>query len=253
MTIVAFTSVRGGPGATTTAVACAAVASERSNVLFVEADPTGGVLLGRCESLDGSRSLLQLAFPDRDDRGRPGTVLVEAARQKLGDLDVIVAPANPNQALEAVARSRSRWPQLLAELDATVVVDCGRLFPGTPATAVLRVADVIVIVASPEAADVLAYVEWSAGGELEPLGAGRGPLLVSVGPGRFGEWHLTRELGASFAGNVAHAPAAVQLLWRGTSTRHRSLARTPFVRSVASLTTTIERVAHHRDRQVRAS
>jgi hypothetical protein len=253
MTIIAFTSVRGGPGATTTALACAAVAGERSNVLFVEADPTGGVLLGRCDSLDGGRSLLQLAFPDRDERGRPGEVLVDAARQKLGDLDVIVAPANPNQAFEAIARSRSRWPQLLAELDATVVVDCGRLFPGTPATSLLRVADVVVVVASPDAADVLAYLEWSTGADLATGGAISGPVLVSVGPGRFGEWHLTRELGSSFAGNVVHAPAAVQLLWRGTSTRHRSLARTPFVRSVASLADTLERVAHHRDRQVRAS
>ena len=252
MTIIAFTSVRGGPGATTTALACAALASERGDAVFVEADPTGGVLLGRCASLDGARSLLQLAFPDRDDRGRPATALVEAACQQLGDLSVVVAPANPNQAFEAVARSRSRWPQMLAELDMTVVVDCGRLFPGTPVTSILRVADVVVVVASPEAADVLAYLEWAAGTDAS-VGALTPPMLVTVGPGRFGGSHLIRELGASYVGDVPHETRSVDLLWRGTSTRHRSLSRTSFVRSIGALNESVDRVLRHVERQDRAS
>jgi len=233
VSVVAIASLRGGPGATTVAVGLAAVAAERGPALLIEADPSGGVLLARCPSLDGARTLVHLAFPDRDEAAAGIANVVARVAQRLGELSVITAPVNPAQATEALARPRSRWPSRLDEVPGLVVVDCGRLYPATPAASVLRAADAVVLVSSPEAEDLIGFTDWARAAN-EPGPLFDAPCLVTVGRGRFREWHITRELGATYWGSVPHAPDVVDLLWRGTSTRHRRVARSAFVRAMHS-------------------
>jgi hypothetical protein len=109
MTVVAMASLRGAPGTTTAALGLAAVAATRQPALFIEADPAGGVLIGRCAGLEGAPTLEQLAFPDRDAATLTFPALLERSMQHLGDLPVAVAPADPFRASASVAGHRSRW------------------------------------------------------------------------------------------------------------------------------------------------
>jgi hypothetical protein len=127
MTVVAMASLRGAPGTTTAALGLAAVAATRQPALLIEADPAGGVLIGRCASLEGAPTLEQLAFPDRDAATLTFPALLERSMQHLGDLPVAVAPADPFRASASVAGHRSRWVSNVHHLDALVIIDCGRL------------------------------------------------------------------------------------------------------------------------------
>ena len=233
--VIVVTQLRGGPGGTTFALALAAVAAEQGPSWLIEADPAGGVLVGRCASLTGDRSLVDLAFPGPTAPGDAAGLMTEAA-QRLGHTSVVIAPEQPAQAYECVARPRFRWPAHLRSLPGRVVVDCGRLFPGSPSLDVLRHADVVVVVAPPEGGDVYRFVQWAADGQhLVEV-----PLLVTSGPGRFPARHIAREVGRGVArdvgdaylGPVPSAPHEVDLLERGASTSHRQLYRSELVRSM---------------------
>ena len=226
LAVVAVTQLRGGPGGTTFALGLAAAAAEHGPSWLVEADPAGGVLLARCESLRGDRSLVDVAFPGPS---APAGVaaLVEAAAQRLGHASVVLAPEAPAQAFECVARPRQRWPGQLRRLPGRVVVDCGRLFPGSPALDVMRHADVVVVVAPPAGGDVYRFVQWAADGQHADL-----PLLVTSGPGRFGTRAIARDVGGAYIGPIPYAPEEVALLERGASTTHRRLYRSELVRAL---------------------
>lgn len=227
LAVVAVTQLRGGPGGTTFALGLAAAAAEHGPAWLVEADPAGGVLLGRCGSLRGDRSLVDLSFPGPS--APAGTEeLALAAAQPLGHALVIVAPEAPPQAYECVARPRHRWMANLQRLPGRVVVDCGRLFPGSPALDVLRQADLVVVVAPPEGGDVYRFVHWAT----DAHQAVESPVLVTSGPGRFPSRQVTRQVGAAYLGPIPSAPREVDLLERGASTSHRQLYRSELVRSL---------------------
>lgn len=235
--VVAVTQLRGGPGGTTFALGLAAAAAEHGSSWLVEADPAGGVLVGRCEQLRGDRSLVDLAFPGPYAAGG-GLELATAAAQPLGHTNVVIAPEAPAQAYECVARPRHRWPAQLRALPGRVVVDCGRLFPGSPALDLLRLADVVVVVTSPEGGDVYRFVQWASEGQRVV----ESPLLVTSGPGRFPPKALAREVGDAYLGALPAAPREVDLLLRGASTTHRQLYRSELVRSLLGRLQSIDAV-----------
>ena len=236
LSVVAVTQLRGGPGGTTFALGLAAAAAEHGRSWLIEADPAGGVLVGRCESLRGDRSLVDLAFPGP---GVPtGTLeLASAAAQPLGHASVVIAPEQPTQAFECVARPRHRWPAQLRRLPGRVVVDCGRLFPGSPALDVIRLADAVVVVVAPDGGDVYRFVQWAADGREVDA-----PLLVTVGPGRFGARAVARDVGGAYLGAIPAAPVEVDLLQRGASTNHRRLYRSDLVRALLARLQAIDAV-----------
>jgi hypothetical protein len=234
---VAVTQLRGGPGGTTFALGLAAVASEHGQGWLIEADPAGGVLLGRCRPLDGARSLVDLAFPGPQAPRAPSELAASAA-QSLGRTSVIVGPEQPTTAFECVARPKHRWPASLRLLPGWVVVDCGRMFPGTPSLEVLRYADVVVVVTPPEGGDVYRFTQWATEGQRVV----ESPLLVTSGPGRFAPRQLARDVGEQYLVPVPHAPREVDLLERGASTSHRLLYRSELVRCLLGRLRTIEAV-----------
>lgn len=236
LSVVAVTQLRGGPGGTTFALGLAAAAAEHGRSWLVEADPAGGVLVGRCESLRGDRSLVDVAFPGPS---APTGVLelVSAAAQPLGHASVVIAPEQPAQAFECVARPRHRWPAQLRQLPGRVVVDCGRLFPGSPALEVIRHADAVVVVAAPDGGEVYRFVQWAADGREVDA-----PLLVTVGPGRFGARAVARDVGGAYIGAIPAAPVDVDLLQRGASTNHRRLYRSDLVRALLARLQAIDAV-----------
>lgn len=237
MTIVAMASLRGAPGTTTAGLGLAAVAATRQPALFIEADPAGGVLIGRCPSLEGTPTLEQLAFPEREAASLPFPALLERCMQRLGDLPVAVGPADPFRASASVAGHRSRWVSNILHLDAVVIVDCGRLYPGSPAATIVRQSDVLVLVCAPDGSDVVTAREWAMS-QLELTGDRSmlrdPPVLLTVGSGRYRPWRLARELGDQYLGALPHDPRAVSLLLRGGSPSHRALRRLELIRSLNS-------------------
>lgn len=235
--MVAVGSAKGTGGASSTALGLAAAFGESRDTVLVEADPSGGSLLGWCPTLGATAGGLYEAVFDRDRT-------LGWARQALGDISVVVAHGDPYRISVALERPRS-WRQLFDRLDAeVVVVDVGRVFAGSPALPLAGCADRLVLVSPPEPGPLAASMEWVGRGgqhtatdsrldsdrmrmvtvEVSPRGRHR------VDPGR-----LSAELGEGYVGHVPFDGAAVELLCRGASLSHRTLRRSSLAWAVRSI------------------
>jgi MinD-like ATPase involved in chromosome partitioning or flagellar assembly len=144
MSLLAIASPKGAPGATTAAVALGAVWPRRA--LVVECDPAGGDLAARFH-LPPEPGLLSLGVVAR--RGQLAGEDVWAHVQQLPrGLEVLIGLRAPEQA-RGLGRLWSLLPAALAELDADVLVDCGRLAAGSPVEDLIRRADLALLVARP--------------------------------------------------------------------------------------------------------
>lgn len=242
--ITAVTSWR-GVGATTTALLLAAEFASDTPVWLIEADPAGGVLAGRIEvSSSALAGLERVAF---GPTGSSAQELFEAVAQALGQVRVVVAPADPFRA-HTCHRPRVPWPNLLRDLDGHVVVDAGRHRPGSPVGALLRAADLVVAVTSPEVADVVATSEWlRAKGRVAPDEGGVGdvPCVVAVvdAPGgvAFAERTLRADFGEHFGGWISWDSATVDLRLQGVAVNDRLLRRSRLLADVRRLRAAVER------------
>ncbi len=143
MTIIAVGSIHGSPGATTLALDLARLCG--AETLLIEADPDGGCLAAR----------LDLAV-------RPGiTELAGAARVSITPDDlwsyaqptdygvaVIVAHPAAEQVQAALRAAVDHVGMALGSVVGDVIVDVGRLRPGSPALGFAALADRTVIVSA---------------------------------------------------------------------------------------------------------
>jgi hypothetical protein len=234
--VVAVGSVKASGGATSTALVLSASAATTGGcVTLVEADPSGGSLLGWCADLDPSGPGLYEGVFQRD---------LAAGAQRLGGVDVVAAQGDPWRISAALVRPRG-WRPLFDPLDGVAVVDIGRLFPGSPAAQIAGVADVVVLVAPPEPGPLAATLEWvTRRGQFAATDAqidtGRVRILTvdvaaerrhRIDPGR-----LARdELGSVYVGHIPFDDGALDLLCRGASIGHRSVRRSRLVLGVHGL------------------
>lgn len=153
MTVVAFASAKGAPGATTAALLVAASWPVPRRALLVEADPAGGDVAAWFQ-LVPDPGLVSLVAAGRHDLG--AATVPEHAQQLPGarTLDAVLAPASVEQVGAALAAARGRLAPALADLATDVVVDCGRLDPASPAVELATAADLLVWVVRPSVADV---------------------------------------------------------------------------------------------------
>jgi hypothetical protein len=226
--IVVVTSWR-GIGASTTAFLLAASLVGDEPAWLVEADPAGGVWAGRVDVAPAKVAGLEhIAFGPRGVE--PAEQFGEVA-QPVGAVRVVTAPADPHRA-HTCHRPRVPWPSMLGSLPGDVVVDAGRHRSGSPVGALWRVADVVVLVTSPEVADVVSSSEWlRTGGRVaadEP-GIGDVPCTVAVvaAPGgvAFGEQAIRSDLGERFGAWLDWDPSTVDLMLLGASPNDRRLRR----------------------------
>ena len=236
--IVAVGSIKGAGGVTTTAIvyAAATAAAGGGPVTVVEADPSGGSLLGWCGQLDAGFGLYEAVF----DRARG----VAGVAQRLGDIEVVVAQGDPFRISVALGRPRG-WQPILTEVDGVVVVDVGRLYPGSPAAGIVGIADVVVLVSPPEPGPLAATLEWAGrGGQFHAddtaLDADRVKVVTvdvtarsrqRVDPNMLAREHL----GGGYVGHLPFDDQAVDLLYRGASLGHRSLRRTSLAGAAAGV------------------
>ncbi|MDG4795006.1 hypothetical protein [Micromonospora sp. WMMD1082] len=135
--LVVLASVSGAPGVSTAALGLAGLWPKRPGLL-VEADPCGGVVAARF-GLRQEPGLAALAAAAR--HGLPaGAVAPFVQILPLGVHAVVAADA----AAGAVSVLADR-PAAVAALAPVVLVDAGRLYPGSPAYGLLSAADALVV------------------------------------------------------------------------------------------------------------
>ncbi|MFG1645542.1 carbon monoxide dehydrogenase maturation protein [Amycolatopsis sp. NPDC049252] len=216
--LIALASVKGSPGVTTFALALAASWPADVRRLVVECDPAGGDLAQRF-GLATSPGLLSLAAVARQPvdpdvvwshtQPLPGGIQVmpgpPGGQQARAALSTLTSPASP---LYATAG----WPAV------AMFADCGRLDPGSPGEAVIRRADVVLVI-SGTYSDELAHLAT----RVHELGrtAARACLVLA---GRGHPTHaVERDLGIPVLARVPDDPSgAARYTGRAASGRRRT-------------------------------
>lgn len=271
MAVLALTSAKGAPGVSTTALAMTLLWPRAA--LLAECDPAGGssVLAGYLRgTVDHSRGLLPLALAQRHEAleqalwpqtvpltGDPHAASVAAG---AGDRWLLPGLSDAAQAPSTAAL----WGPLgsvLASLERAgtdVIVDAGRLGTAYAPTALLRQADLVLLVMGtslPAVAAVKARlnllredlsVTGAAGGlsgHLSSLG------LLLVGEGRpYSAKEISAACGVPVVACLAWDPASAEVLAAG-ATPGRRFEASPLVRSTrAAISASYELIRRRRDR-----
>ena len=225
MTSVAVMSVKGSPGVSSTALGLAA--SFGAGSTLIEADLSGGSLLGRCGHLAANGPNLFDAVRHND---------VAHGAQGLGEISVVVMRGDVwrnTQAAAGVARWRGVWDSAVGD----VVTDMGRWVPGSPTCRIAGEADVIVLVASLEATALSATLEWARrGGQLsssDPVLDRNRMVLVTTDVTRTKHGKVSAKeladdagaLGVRYGGHLSFDENPLESLRAGAGFGHKSVAR----------------------------
>ena len=239
MSTIAIGAVR-SCGATTVALGLASTWPAHRRVLLVEADPAGGTLAAAA-GFPAEPSLVSLAAAVR--RTDAVELAMAYTHALPGGAAVLTAPATADQSERALALL-TRFLGHLGEIDADVVLDCGRLSPlaeaaaseGVPRTNTERflAADVAMIATRAQLPDLHALGGFLDHPRLATARRDGRIQLVLVGGGPYGENEITEVLGAPVIARLPfEADTAIALAT--TSTETRELRRTPLVRELRSL------------------
>lgn len=148
MSLVGLCSAHGSPGVTTAALALGAAWPPSREAVVVEADPFGGVVAARF-GLGDTPGLGSLAVAART--GLTAEILAGHAQPLPGGLLVVVGASSPEQAGAVVRDVSAPLADLAVGGGVDVVVDCGRVGPGTASVELLRRADLVMVVVRPSA------------------------------------------------------------------------------------------------------
>ncbi len=209
--LIALCSVKGSPGVTTLAVALAMTwpHAESTRRLVAEVDPSGGDLAMRF-GLSATPGLVSLAAAAR--RTRDPAVVWEHTQALPGGARALVAPpggAHARAALSTLATAPDGplLPAVARDAGVVVFADCGRVDPGSPAEAIARCADALVVVTRTQGDD-LAHAAARLG-ELARWSPRPGLLLTGEG---YPTADVERELGVPAIGRLPHDPVAAATL-----------------------------------------
>jgi hypothetical protein len=222
--VMAFGSVR-SCGVTTLTLGLAATWSTDRRVLLVEADPAGGTLAA-ASGWPAEPNLVSLAAAAR--RGGDPALVWEHCHQLPDGAAVLPAPALAEQARNALTMLGPLLGRL-AELDTDVLVDCGRLDPGSVALDLWDRAERPVLVGRPRLADLQALASWLNGRRLD-----REVGLVIIGEGPYPDPEITEAIGLDVLSRLPWDPGAAEALV-SMSASARQLRMAPLVRSARTL------------------
>lgn len=214
--LLAVCSLKGSPGVTTLATALGARWPAGENPILVEADPAGGDLMARFR-LNDSPSLVTVAVAARRST-EPG-LLAEHTQQIPGGLRVVIGPVGAEQSRSALSVLTSGGSSPLRRAadqpGTTVIADCGRVDPDSPALPIIRSSDVMLLVARAHDDD-LAHVALKL---REAQRWSRKPCFVLVGDG-YPTHEVSRVLGIPVMGRVPRDDKGAAVLCGHTNSRH---------------------------------
>lgn len=233
--MVALGAVR-SCGVSTLALALAATWPAGRRVLLVEADPAGGTLAA-ASGWPAEPGLVSLAAASR--RRFDPAVVWEHCQILPGGAAVLAGPVSAERARGALGMLGDLAGHL-ADLDADVVADCGRLDPGSPAIAVWEGADRAILVVRPRLADLHAVAAWTethatetVPTDVRPERRGRVGLAV-VGDGPYPDAEIAEALDVEVLCRLPWDPrGAAALVSAPASSRDARLA--PLVRAARTL------------------
>lgn len=177
MTVIAVTSSRTSPGATSLAAGLAlALSADYDRTLLIEADPAGGVLSLRFD-LDVTPSLTTFGS---DTRNGYSHELAWRNTQDLRGVRCIPGPVDPRLARSWVERVTPALTENLKTLGAPAIIDLGWIAESGPSLALAAAADVTLVVTRPEIAEVQALLFQVR--QLQAAGATVGLVTVGTTP-----------------------------------------------------------------------
>lgn len=227
MSLVALTSAKHSPGATTAAVALAATWPPPRRALVVECDPAGGDLAAH-QGLALDPGLTSLAAASR--HGLNPTAVAAHVQPLAVGVDAVIAPTSNDQVHGALSVLSDRLGPALANLDAIdAIADCGRLDLRSPVTTLLGRADLVLLLARPTVVGV-----EHARLRLQALrGLARQVGVVVVGDRPYAAREVAACLRCEVVGVLAQDPKGAEALITGATVH--SLRRSPLLRSARSL------------------
>lgn len=155
MTVLAVTSSRTSPGATTLATGLAISLSHVApRSLLIEADPSGGVLALRFD-LAPAPSLASFGSDIRNDFDES---LVWSNAQDLRGVHCIPSPVDPELSRAWIERIGSTLVDELPRLGAPTILDLGYVGDGAASLELARAADLTLVVTRPETAEIQALL-----------------------------------------------------------------------------------------------
>lgn len=228
MALICVGSVRAAPGATTLGVLLGAAWPSARPAVVVEADPDGGVVAARF-GIGRDPGLASLAVALRSGPAA-AEVVWDCAQRLPGGLAVV--PAHESAEVVAVslrdfAARLASWCSAVEAVD--LIVDCGRLRPGSPAEPLIEVADAVLVVARPRTDELYAAVPRVCA----LAGSGRVAGLVLVGERPYGREEVAVQLAVPVVGVVAEDRRGADVLWGGGS--DRALRTSPLARTARVL------------------
>ncbi len=229
MTTLAVCSVKHSPGATTAALAaCASWAATTGGApVLIEADPAGGDLAARL-GVPFDPGLASLAAAAR----HPGLAvpLADHARSLPCGGTAVLGPTSFEQATGAVATLAARLPAAVAATGGRAVIDCGRWYPGSPASGAMAASDLTLVVLRGDLAGI-DHVRSRLGALRE---ASRERLLLALtAASPYPAVEVEGAIGVGVLGVIPHDPRSVAAL-HGTAHR-RAVERSSLVRAVRSM------------------
>lgn len=228
MSLISLCSVHGSPGVTTTTVALAASWPADRRCLLVEADPFGGVIGARF-GLGQTPGLSSLAAVAR--RGLDRETVWGHAQQLPGGVQVLVGPASPDEAravLRDLAGILAEWSSGESGID--VIVDCGRIGPGSVGHELLTRADVTLVATRPKLDQLRVVAHQLASLRMSAANV----QLLLIGDRPYGTREVASTFHAEVAGMIAWDPRTAAILEGGAGSAG-DLRRSPLVRSAATL------------------
>ena len=234
--LVAFGSLKGAPGVSTTVAGLATNWPEDRGLLVAELDPAGGDLAART-GLHDEPGLVSLAAAGRR---KLDAMIVRAHCQAIpvpgrpahgADRLVLLGPPGADQATAAMAAIRGRLGPVLAWMPGLdVLVDCGRLDSTGPASEFLRAADTVVVVARTHLGDV-----WRLQARLPTLR--RDALLILVGDHPYRADEAAEAAGSQRFADLPFDQRAADALTGIAPLAPRALRRTSLMRRLGDLAT----------------
>ena len=224
MTVMAFGAVR-SCGVTTMTLAVAATWPPGRRVLLAELDPAGG-MLAAASGWPPQPGLVSLAAAAR--RGNDPELVWEHCHELPGGVPVLAGPASADQTRTALGMLTGLLDRL-GELNADVLLDCGRVV-AEPMSQALLAADQMVLVARPRLADLHALATWM---ESTPLKVNH-LSLVLVGQGPYPDAEVQEALGVPVVTHLPWDPDGAEGLVSLPASA-RELKVSPLVRAARTL------------------